>query len=138
MRANQAERAVSRAAVLVVEDDNDSREALMGVLGVLGHRVYGAATGVRALEMALRLRPEVVVTDLLLPEIDGSDLARQLRMRSGGYDPVVIAFSGAHLEAARARESGCDGFVLKPEVDELLGMLTDASLNALRARRVRP
>lgn len=123
------------AAILVVEDNEDARDALIALLQVAGHQVHGAATGVRGLEMALRLRPEVVVIDLLLPEIDGWDFARQIRLRGDGYEPVVIAFTGHTVEAGRARDAGCDAFVLKPEVSALLHLLTDASLDALRQRR---
>jgi CheY-like chemotaxis protein len=119
----------------VVEDDEDSREALKGLLEVVGRRVYTAATGVRGLEMALRLRPEVVILDLLLPEIDGWDFARQLRRRGDGYDPLIIAFSGHAPEPTRAREAGCDAFVLKPEVESLLELLSDAGIEQLRKRR---
>lgn len=124
-----------QATILVVEDNGDGRDALVSLLELGGHRVFGAATGVHGLEMALRLRPEVVITDLMLPDLDGLDLTRQLRERANGYQPVVIAFSGAHREAGRAKDAGCDGFVLKPDINALLEMLTEASLDALRQRR---
>jgi len=67
------------ATILIVDDDAANRSVLVSLLGYLGHRVVEAADGREALALAQRERPSLVITDLLMPVMDGFDLARRLR-----------------------------------------------------------
>lgn len=109
------------ARVLLVEDDPRLRVALVRALEVAGHAVASAATGLDALRAWADVRPDIVVLDLGLPDVDGVELIKMLRavsdvpvvvatardddasvvaaLRAGGDDYVVKPFSGPNLDA---------------------------------------
>ena len=109
--------------ILVIEDDAEGGEALCALFTVWGHRVSSAETGQRGIELALAEAPEVIVVDLGLADMDGCDVIRRLRSERPGETPWIIAYSGYHLRKNRAREAGCDVFVLKPAIDELESLI---------------
>src|ERR1700733_11933796 len=67
------------ARVLVIEDEADLREVLHYNLTQAGHRPFSAATGEAGLKLAQEIRPEVVLLDLMLPDISGTNVAKALR-----------------------------------------------------------
>jgi two-component system, OmpR family, KDP operon response regulator KdpE len=106
-------------SVLVVEDDAETRRALMLELGARGYHVIEAADGRTALLRWEARRPDVVLLDLGLPDIDGLQLVR--RMRREATTPIVI-LSGRYEEREKveALDRGADDYVTKPfGVDEL-------------------
>jgi two-component system, OmpR family, KDP operon response regulator KdpE len=107
------------ATVLVVEDDDEVRGALVRELGSRGYRVQEAADGRGALERWEANRPDVVLLDLGLPDIDGLDVIR--RIRRDAMTPIVILSARfAEREKVEALERGADDFVTKPfGLDEL-------------------
>jgi CheY-like chemotaxis protein len=113
--------------ILIVEDDADSRVALRALLEVLGHRVEDADNGARALKLAAASAPEIVLLDIGLPDIDGYEVARQLR--AAAEAPFVVAVTGYDRpeDRERARAAGCDAFVLKPIEPEALAALLAAA-----------
>ena len=105
--------------VLVVEDDEETRRALARDLVARGYRLAEAADGRSALRHWEAGRPDVVLLDLGLPDIDGLDLIR--RIRRDASTPIVI-LSGRYEEREKveALERGADDYVTKPfGVDEL-------------------
>ena len=107
------------ATVLVVEDDDETRAALTRELSGRGYRVVEAADGRTALERWAARRPDVVLLDLGLPDIDGVDVIG--RMRREANTPIVI-LSGRYDEHEKvaALDRGADDYVTKPfGVDEL-------------------
>jgi len=100
--------------VLIVDDDHESREALRELLRTWGHEVDVAADGCEAITLALERRPEVVLLDLGLPDLDGQDVAR--RIRAAGNPPAIIALTGSEEPPAPP----FDDFILKPADPELL------------------
>lgn len=105
--------------VLVVEDDGETRAALVRELGRRGYRVDEAADGRSALLRWEAHRPDVVLLDLGLPDIDGIDVIS--RMRRDAATPIVI-LSGRYDEREKvdALDRGADDYVTKPfGVDEL-------------------
>ena len=100
--------------VLVVEDEQDLREALVTGLSAEGFVVQGAADGVEGLWMALELDPAVVVLDIMLPGLSGYEVCRRLR-QSGSQVPILMltAKDGEHDEAD-ALDLGADDFLSKP------------------------
>jgi len=80
--------------VLLVEDNPDTRELLQSVIETWGHTVVSASSGVRGLELALSNPPEVALIDLGLPEMDGLELARQLRSSPVGSQMKLVALTG--------------------------------------------
>ena len=102
--------------VLVVEDDPEPREFLVSELEFAGFLVLEAATGQDGLEKVRRFDPDVVVLDLMLPQLSGFGLARAVRSLEPRREIVLIAVSALHSEALRkeALAAGCDVFLSKP------------------------
>jgi two-component system KDP operon response regulator KdpE len=107
------------ATVLVVEDDDEARAVLVRELGSRGYRIEEAPDGGTALERWEAGRPDVVLLDLGLPDMDGLDVIRRIRREA--MTPIVI-LSGRFAEAEKveALERGADDYVTKPfGIDEL-------------------
>jgi two-component system KDP operon response regulator KdpE len=105
--------------VLIVEDDEEARGALVRELAGRGYRVEQARDGREALERWAARRPDVVLLDLGLPDVDGLDIVRRLRREAA--TPIVI-LSGRYEEREKveALDRGADDYVTKPfGVDEL-------------------
>jgi two-component system KDP operon response regulator KdpE len=105
--------------VLVVEDDHETRAALARELASRGYRVQESATGLEALRMWEARRPDVVLLDLGLPDLDGVQVIARIRRESS--TPIVI-LSGRYdeREKVEALERGADDYVTKPfGVEEL-------------------
>jgi two-component system KDP operon response regulator KdpE len=107
------------ATVLIVEDDDEVRGVLLRELGSRGYRVQEAADGRSALERWEASRPDVILLDLGLPDMDGLDVIR--RIRRDAMTPIVILSARfAEREKVDALERGADDFVTKPfGLDEL-------------------
>lgn len=113
-----------RPRVLLVEDDPDTREMYCEYLSYSGLDVREAPTGRRALESVRSVRPDVVVTDLAMPEMDGRELSRRLRLDRTTADLPIIAVSGQLAPGERI--AGADVVLEKPcEPDRLLHVIED-------------
>jgi CheY-like chemotaxis protein len=88
------EAGVGARRVLIVDDNNDKRTTLRMLLQVGGHQVDEAVDGVEALEVLLRLRPDVAFIDLGLPGRDGFELAQAVRDAPGGTSLYLVALTG--------------------------------------------
>jgi CheY-like chemotaxis protein len=114
--------------VLVVEDNDDTRESLCLLLSMPGWDVREAADGPEGLRLALEWRPDAVVCDIGLPRLDGWELGRQLR-RALGAGVLLIAVTGYGKDEDRQRglAAGFDHHLNKPaEPGELLRLLGTA------------
>jgi DNA-binding response OmpR family regulator len=102
--------------VLVVEDDPEPREFLVSELELAGYLVLEAASGHDGLEKVRRFEPDVIVLDLMLPELSGFGLARAVRLFEPRREIAIIAVSALASEALRkeAITAGCDVFLSKP------------------------
>jgi CheY-like chemotaxis protein len=103
--------------VLVADGHADAADSLALLLGLWGHEVRVARTGPEALEATQSYRPEVAFVEIVLPGLDGLQLARQLRDRVA----VMVALTGMGQETyrQRAHDAGFDHFLVKP-VEPLL------------------
>lgn len=107
------------AYVLVIEDDQDIREAIDRLLSMAGHVVRLCGTALDGLRELTRQRPDVVVLDLNLPDLDGAAVLRGIRSTSSV--PVVVATArGAESEMIRLLRAGADDYVVKPYSAEQL------------------
>ena len=107
----------TQPSVLLVEDDREGRRMYAEWLTHAGFRVDEAHNGLQALERALDLAPDVVVTDLNIPGIDGFELTRRLRHDPRTREIPVLAVTGYAAFASdpgRARRAGCDAVLPKP------------------------
>jgi two-component system, OmpR family, KDP operon response regulator KdpE len=101
------------SSVLVIEDDLRIRESVARGLVGSGHVVRTEASGAAALAAAVEWRPDVVVLDLGLPDIDGTDVLRMLRGVSAV--PVIVATArDDETEIVRVLDGGADDYVVKP------------------------
>jgi two-component system, OmpR family, KDP operon response regulator KdpE len=101
------------AQLLVVEDDERIRSALIRALRERGHAVSSAATALAGLRQAVDERPDLVVLDLGLPDLDGRELLRMLRAVSAV--PVIVATARDDDESVvQALDAGADDYVVKP------------------------
>ena len=112
----------ARKHVLLVDDDPVNRELLRGLLLDLGFLVCVAEDGERALGSIDASPPDLVITDLLMPNMDGADLVQALRARSSTANLPVIALSASAASAGhRDAPDGFDAVLTKPvRFDELL------------------
>jgi two-component system, sensor histidine kinase len=102
--------------ILVVDDNADAAEGLSDFLRALGHSVRTARDGASAIEEASRLRPEIVILDIGLPDMDGHEVARRLRAQASLRPSVLVALTGYGQESDRqlSREAGFDHHLVKP------------------------
>jgi signal transduction histidine kinase/ActR/RegA family two-component response regulator len=115
--------------ILLVEDNADVAETMEQILAMDGHTVCVATEGEMALQKLRSFEPEVVLLDLSLPDIDGYEVARQMRKDSAGKDLLILALSGYAQEdhRRRSKEAGCDEHLVKPvQVDVLQTLLRSA------------
>jgi two-component system CheB/CheR fusion protein len=102
--------------VLGIEDSLDGAQTLAELLELGGHRVRVAADGRSGLALARELRPDVVLCDIGLPDVDGYEIARTLRREDGLGSTCLVALSGYAQPADRRRalDAGFDAHLAKP------------------------
>ena len=102
--------------ILVVEDDKDHRQIMRDLLVDAGFEVFEAVTGVEGVEKARSCRPDLILMDLQLPEIDGIEATRRIKAEPDLRGTPVIAVTSYALSGdhEKAREAGCDGYFPKP------------------------
>jgi two-component system KDP operon response regulator KdpE len=107
------------AHILIVEDDRATREAVQRTLEAHGHRVAGAADGGEAMRRLDADRPDLILLDLGLPDMDGSTIVR--RVRRDATTPILILSARTdERDKVAALEAGADDYVTKPfGMDEL-------------------
>jgi PAS domain S-box-containing protein len=102
--------------ILVVEDNPSTRNMFRFALEAAGYAVLEAADGRTALDLAAQHAPAMVLLDLLLPDMNGIDLCRQLRSSLRGVEMPIIAVSGlqSRLDEARSFQAGFTDYLFKP------------------------
>jgi two-component system, OmpR family, KDP operon response regulator KdpE len=126
---------MTRVTVLVVDDEPAIHRFLKPSLTAEGYLVIQAMTGSQALALATERRPDVVVLDLGLPDIDGKQVIERLRRAGDDVPIVVLSARDREAEKIRALDLGADDFVEKPfGVGELMARLR----TALRHRQPAP
>ncbi|MGQ0503268.1 MAG: response regulator [Panacagrimonas sp.] len=106
----------SRRRILIVDDNRDSASSLALLLELDGHETHTAPDGIEALAAAERLRPEIVLLDIGLPQLDGYAVCRALRERPWSGASLIVALTGWGQEDDRRKslEAGFDHHLLKP------------------------
>jgi DNA-binding response OmpR family regulator len=116
-----AEPAPSRRRILVVDDDPRSRAAVADLLAEEGYDATVAADGEEATGLLASWHPDLVVTDLEMPRLDGRGLLKRVRRLQPGT-PVIVLSACSDAEAG----SGTDGFFPKPiQVESLLARIRE-------------
>jgi two-component system, OmpR family, KDP operon response regulator KdpE len=116
--------------VLVVDDEPQILRALRTALRGHGHEVFVASTGEDAVAEAARMQPELVILDLALPDMDGTEVVRELRGWSS-VPVIVLSVREAQTSKVAALDAGADDYVTKPfGLDELLARMRAAARRA--------
>ena len=104
------------ATILAVDDDPVFLELLGRLLGRAGHTVLRALDGREGLTTCLRTLPDLVITDIVMPEMDGHTLCRQLRQHPATRHLPILVISGrsAPQEVAAHYAAGASAFIPKP------------------------
>jgi CheY-like chemotaxis protein len=123
--------------ILVVDDENDARNLMVAVLTEAGYRVRDLRSAVGLTEVACSSRPDLIVLDLTMPEVDGFTALASLKSNPvTAYIPVVIASAKAQREILiQARDLGAGDFIVKPWEDgevewrlaNILGLVENAA-----------
>src|SRR5258707_6667760 len=115
-----------KARVLVVDDEPQITRVLRTVLTSQGYQVRVAAEGEAALTDFTEWRPELVITDLYMPHMDGIELCRRIRAISA-VPIIVLSVKGEERTKVEALDCGADDYVTKPfGIDELLARVRAA------------
>jgi two-component system, cell cycle response regulator DivK len=102
--------------VLVVEDDVDNRRIVVKVLSAAGYQVIEASDGVEALTRVREGMPQLILMDLALPNMDGWEATRRLKLDpvTRGIPVVALTAFAMRGDEEQAREAGCDDYLAKP------------------------
>jgi|Deesub1362A_J573_1020465.scaffolds.fasta_scaffold05959_2 CheY-like chemotaxis protein len=102
--------------VLVIEDDENNRRLITLILEKHGYRVFMAETGIKGMEMAKKERPDFIILDIQLPDIDGFELIKQIRQSDKLKHIPVIAMTSYAMAGDRERilSAGFNGYIEKP------------------------
>jgi two-component system, sensor histidine kinase len=113
--------ATTPLSIALVEDNEDLREGLLELLGMMGHEVQAATDGEAGAELILRLEPDVAFVDIGLPGMDGYGVAARVRSQLGDRVRLVaMSGFGQASDVQRSREAGYHGHIVKPPDVETL------------------
>jgi two-component system, sensor histidine kinase len=115
-----------RATILIVEDHDDSRDAMGRIVTALGYRAVLAGTGAEALTVLQGSRPDLILCDIRMPGMDGFTFAKAVRSQPGFARVKLVAITGLSdpAYAARLLAASFDGHLVKPlDYDALLAAL---------------
>jgi CheY-like chemotaxis protein len=124
-----------RKRVLVVDDNRDAAETLGMLLEIEGHQVEIAHTAAQALKAAAHSKPQVIFLDIGLPDLDGYQVAQQLRANRELQDTWLVALTGwgSESDQEKARAAGMDVHLTKPvTLEDLAKALADSNVQAAR------
>ena len=120
--------------VLIIEDNENNMELISFILEASSYKVIKADTGLLGQKLALELKPDLVVLDIQLPDIDGTKVLEGIRIFDAGHTIPVIAMTSFAMSGDRESlmAAGCDGYIEKPidpdrvvsQIEAILGELS--------------
>lgn len=126
------------SAILVVDDESQILRAIRTALSASGYEVVTASTGQEALAQAMAVEPDLVILDLGLPDMDGTDVVKQIREWSD-VPVIVLSVREGQQDKVRALDAGADDYITKPfAVGELLARMRAARRRATGPKEERP
>lgn len=121
--------------ILIVEDEYGAAEVLQLILEAHGYRVTPASNGRDALQTLSGERPAVIVSDFMMPHMNGGELGTALRQNSNWADIPFVFMSGTNEEVVQKSFGDYDGFVAKPyDVEALLSIIGELASSGRRQR----
>jgi PAS domain S-box-containing protein len=112
--------ALARRRILIVDDNQDAREALSRLLEIAGHEVSQAGDGPSGLELAARAQPDVAIIDIGLPGMNGFEVARRLKAGAPGVRLIALTGYGHGDHRRLGDEAGFERYLIKPVAFETL------------------
>ncbi|MEA3308836.1 MAG: response regulator [Chloroflexota bacterium] len=110
------------AKILYIEDNADNRMLVRRILTVEDYEVFEAERGAEGIDLAIRVKPDLILMDMNLPSVDGYELTRQVREipELQGIPVIAMTANVMHGDREKTLEAGCDGYIPKPiDVDAL-------------------
>jgi len=108
--------------ILIVDDNQDSRELAVKILKKVGYQMIEAVDGEDALEKAIAENPDLILMDISIPKIDGYEVTRRLKSQVSFKNTPIIALTAHAMKGdkEKAIEAGCEGYISKPiDIHEL-------------------
>lgn len=124
--------------ILIIDDDKTSRLALRRLLEREGYRIAVAASGEEGLSLAVNLQPDMILTDVVMPDMDGYELCRKIRAHEEVSDIPIIMLTTLedHQSRVQGIEAGADDFLSKPFEPSLLKARVKTVTRLNRYRRI--
>ena len=127
MKTNPAQR---NQTILIVEDDREVLDLLIRILSSKGFTAMKAERGSQALHIAARIRPDLVILDLNLPDCNGIEILDQLKAIDETIQVIILTGYGSQEAVRSAMENGAFDFLTKPfEVHELCAVVREALIS---------
>lgn len=118
--------------ILIVEDDKDLVYVLQRMVGLLGHETFHAKNGKEALNIATTKLPDLIILDIMMPELDGFEVARQIRANQVTHEIPIIAVTAltAFKDKQKCFDSGCNDYIPKPMIPAKLAASVEKLLKS--------
>lgn len=118
--------------ILIADDERDICEAVRRIVERAGHTCIEVYDGALALETYERERPDLVVLDVMMPEVNGFDLCRDLRAKDARVPIIMLSAKSDIVDKGVGFAAGCDDYVAKPFNSQELAMRIEAQLRRVR------
>ncbi|TFH17683.1 MAG: response regulator transcription factor [Lentisphaerales bacterium] len=100
--------------ILIAEDDQNTRDGLLEILGTEGYVTIGAADGKQALDLFVREKPDMVCLDVMMPGISGYDVCREIRRFNTDVPVIFLTAKSEEIDKVLGLELGADDYISKP------------------------
>lgn len=118
--------------ILIADDERDICEAVRKIVERAGHTCFAVLDGALAMEAFERERPDVVILDVMMPEVNGFELCRQLRERDARVPIIMLSAKRDIVDKGVGFAAGCDDYIAKPFNSQELAMRIEAQLRRAR------
>ena len=105
---------MAQIRVMIAEDDADLRQGLIDLLESEGYQVLPCADGKEALNCYLQQQPDLLLLDVMMPELSGFDLCREIRKRDNQTPIILVTAKGEEIDKVVGLELGADDYITKP------------------------
>ena len=121
------------ATILVADDEEVIVDLLLNILQRDGHQVHCARSGRQAVEMAMKIRPDLIIMDILMPDLDGYGATELIKQNSSLKDVPVIFLTGrsAEEDGGKAFATGATTFIRKPFKNQQIKDLVNLTFMSL-------
>ncbi len=118
--------------ILIVEDDSDLVYILQRLVGLLGYDTLVAKTGKEAVKIAASKLPDLIILDIMIPELDGFEVSRKIRenQETQGIPIIAVTALTAYKDKQKCFQSGCNEYIPKPLIPAKLASCVEKLLNS--------